>query len=859
MKKLATTLMYLISISIVVMAQAQPNILLIIADDLGNDAIDGFGIAANNYPSTPTLDELRATGVTYMNTWATPQCAPTRASIMSGKYGANTGVQMVPGNLDLEHESLFNFIKRATDDGYSTALVGKWHISDPVDLDHPIQHGADYFEGTMRGSVPDYYSWDKVVDGAEVPVDEYITSHLTDRAIDWVGDQDKPWLMWLAHVAPHSPLHVPPADLHTFNNPTTDRQQYQAMIEAMDHEIGRLLASLDEETRDNTLVIFVGDNGTPNNVLSGYPNRHGKGSMYEGGLRVPMVISGSGVDRSGEEEYGLTQVNDLYATLFEVASGSTLPGGIYNSYSLQSSFAAANTIARAYVYADYLDDGVEYWAIRKGDYKLIENENGEQEMYRLDENTDEEDNLIGSLTAAEEAILADLAAEAEAIRTGWSCQDLILNGSEEAIDDCDDDCPEVDVLSSENIGCCDQPDEPSVYYEYQEDGQRHVYSNGYPNHDYCYNPNNQPTQSYHYYRLELEPQLAAEPTSILRANNRVARHYGVALNGIFFSPAPATPFIYTDKTTGEFNWDWVFEPTNNQGNEQGQVKLDCASAHTNANGYHYHGEMFEYLETYSPGITSATTLEEVYQVGWASDGFPILYKFGPDATGQIRELMPSYQLRSGTRPGDGISAPCGPYTGKYTVDYEYVAGLGDLDECNGIASEVTIETALGQETFGYYYLVTSDFPQIGRCLSGTPSPDFENGQDPLTGVDMDGDGYLAQFDCDDTNPNINPSAEEIPDNSIDEDCDGIALVTSTHQLADVTVRIYPNPATDYIGVAVSGPLQYTAKLYNISGQLIASVTNARSISVESVPAGAYLLELTDNSTGQRVVERVVVR
>lgn len=136
--------------------------------------------------------------------------------------------------------------------------------------------------------------------------------------------------------------------------------------------------------------------------------------------------------------------------------------------------------------------------------------------------------------------------------------------------------------------------------------------------------------------------LADEKTNIVRENGRPARHYGVALNGVFMSPAPGTPFIYTDKNTGEFNWDWVFEPTNNQGDGQEQVQLDCATAHTNGSGYHYHGEMYEYLETDNSGITSATSVSESYQVGWASDGFPIVYKFGPDSEGQIKELTPSF-------------------------------------------------------------------------------------------------------------------------------------------------------------------------------------------------------------------------
>jgi len=447
------------------------------------------------------------------------------------------------------------------------------------------------------------------------------------------------------------------------------------------------------------------------------------------------------------------------------------------------------------------------------------------------------------------------------IRNGWSCQDFILNGSEQTIDDCNTnsaDCPEVDVLSFENIGCCDTPDEPSVYHEYEEDNLRHIYSNGFPNHDYCYNPNNIPTQSYHYFRVDKEPQLTTETTSIINNNGRPARHIGVALNGVFLSPAPGTPFIYVNKNTGEFNWDWVFEPTNNQGDEMGQVRLDCATAHTNGSGYHYHGEMFQHLETDYPGITSATSLPELYQVGWAADGHPIIYKFGPDASGEVRELMPSFQLKNGERPGDGIVAPCGPYTGKYTVDYEYAQGLGDLDECNGIASEITLETALGIETFGYFYVVTSEFPQIGRCLKGNVSLDFENSADPITGVDMDGDGYLSQFECDDNDPYINPSADDIPNNDIDEDCDGVDLTTAVTELPKELVSIYPNPVSDIIYIQVRANIQYQATLFDIEGKKVYSSMNASSIEVQTLQAGCYFLEIKDLITGKKSAQKIQI-
>ena len=438
MKQLASILFFLCS-ALMVDGQDRPNVLFILADDLGIDAIEGFGVTEVNFANTPTLDMLRAEGISYLNAWATPQCAPTRASIISGRYGINTGVREAPGNLDVSDESIFNYLDRETNDAYSTAVIGKWHISSPFSLDHVLAHGVDHFEGIAGGGVRDYYVWDKVEpDGRTVEIDEYITTHLTNAAMDWIEDQDnQPWFLWLSHVAPHSPLQRPPDGLFTINNTNTNRQLYNATIEAMDHEIGRLLNSMDEDTRSNTIIIFMGDNGTPRNVLQGLPNGHAKGSMFEGGVKVPMIVSGHGVSRPGAIEMGLTQANDIYATLIEVCS-NVLQGGIHNSYSIRSSFTAIDAIERDYIYTDYIDDGLELWAVRTDEYKLIEDENGNQSFYRIDQPIYEDQDLIGNLSEDEAEILADLVVEAESIRNGWSCRDLILNGEEQTIDDCND-------------------------------------------------------------------------------------------------------------------------------------------------------------------------------------------------------------------------------------------------------------------------------------------------------------------------------------------------------------------------------------------------------------------------------------
>lgn len=412
-----------------------PNILLIIADDLGIDALNGFQ-QSNRSANTPHLDELRTNGLTFTNTWATPQCTPTRASIMSGKYGIKTGVMRPPGNLDLIHESLFTKMDEDSNEKYANALIGKWHISSPVDYDHPMQHGVDHYEGLFTATVNDYYAWEKVVDASLTISNEYVTTDLTDAAINWIENQDQPWFLWLAHVAPHSPFHEPPSDLFTQTNTNGNLGKYLAAIEAMDSEIGRLLDSMDEATRENTVIIFIGDNGTPGNTIQNFSADHAKSSLYEGGIRVPMFISGKGVSRVNQKDNNLNHSADLYATILEL-TGSQFNGGVHNSMSLKPLLSSESKLNREYIYTDYDDGNAQAWAIRNMDYKLIEDENGNQEFYKVSTDILEENNLLANLTTQETEILLALQMEANIIRDGWSCTDGIQNGNELTLDDCD--------------------------------------------------------------------------------------------------------------------------------------------------------------------------------------------------------------------------------------------------------------------------------------------------------------------------------------------------------------------------------------------------------------------------------------
>ncbi|NME68466.1 sulfatase-like hydrolase/transferase [Flammeovirga aprica] len=450
MKQLLLILL-LCSLFGIIQAQDNPNILLIIADDMGADVTPGYGIG-RNLPTTPNLDALRASGVTFTNVWATPVCAATRATIMTGKYGVNNGVPTVPGELSTDHKTIFTQLKEQTNNDYVTCLVGKWHLGKSNDYDHPNEHGVDEFMGVLKSGVADYYSWKKVENQQQETCNEYATTYFTDYAINWINKQEKPWLMWLAHVTPHTPYQMPPEGTYSEGHTgSAAMKTYLSMIENMDYEIGRLLENIPDEVLANTVVIFVGDNGTPPNLVEGY--NQGKGSLYNGGVHVPMIISGKGVTLQNKEVDEQINVCDLFATMAHFSDESIgEKGGLYNSLSFKHLLSGDEGTVRKYNYMELgVKDGFpdDAYTIRDSQFKMIQYlDNAKtQELYDLIDDPYETKNLLeGTLTSTQQARLSMLEEEVNRIRTGWSCNDGILNGDEISID-CGGDCGDCNVTS----------------------------------------------------------------------------------------------------------------------------------------------------------------------------------------------------------------------------------------------------------------------------------------------------------------------------------------------------------------------------------------------------------------------------
>ncbi|MBK8705032.1 MAG: sulfatase-like hydrolase/transferase [Saprospiraceae bacterium] len=398
---------------------SSPNILLIIADDLGKDAINGYQEGSIK-PNTPIIDAIRNNGLLFSNFWVNPTCTPTRASIITGKYGYHTGVKGVGDVLSSSETVVQKYINDKTNNKYATAVVGKWHLSGNNASFNPESFGIDYYAGLIRGAVDNYYQWQLTEDGATSLETNYITEKFTDLAINWVNNQSKPWFLWLAYNAPHTPFHAPPSNMHSqgalpeYTAGMDATPYYMAAIEAMDFQIGRLIASLPEDERENTVIIFIGDNGTPNQVAqSPYNSSTVKNTLYQGGINVPMFISGNGISRTGTDNNILTGT-DLFTTIAQIAGVDV--NEYHDSKGFKNLFSQSSGI-RDFQYSELKDGSTESWTISNGTYKLLIKNTGSEEMYHLTNDPYEQNNLLnGTLTTTEQNAKLQLETELSNIR-----------------------------------------------------------------------------------------------------------------------------------------------------------------------------------------------------------------------------------------------------------------------------------------------------------------------------------------------------------------------------------------------------------------------------------------------------------
>lgn len=414
-------------------AVGRPNLVLIVADDLGAADLGFTGGPAR----TPRLDALAAEGLRLDRFYAQPLCSPTRAALLTGRAPLRAGLQYRPLRPWDTHglpanEVLLPELLRA--EGYTTALVGKWHLGHGDPAQHPNARGFDHFYGLLTGAA-DYWThrrgdaldWQR--NGESVEEEGYATELLGAEAARWIAGAARggPYFLLLSFTAPHTPLQAP-AELEAHHAAVEDprRRTYLAMVEAMDAATGRVLDAVEASGEaEDTLVLFLSDNGgakregADNGALRG-----GKGSCFEGGVRVPAVLRWPRGLAGGGRDATPASVVDLAPTLL-AAAGAAPPARALDGLDLLPVWRGDRTATERSIFLGALDERFLSQAVVAGDRKLLRRRAlvvdadgvgrpaGGAEEWLLDLAADpaERRNLLKEEPAAHEAERAALAAE----------------------------------------------------------------------------------------------------------------------------------------------------------------------------------------------------------------------------------------------------------------------------------------------------------------------------------------------------------------------------------------------------------------------------------------------------------------
>ena len=416
------------------------NFVFILIDDMGWTDAACYG---STFYETPNIDRLASEGMRFTDTYAAcPVCSPTRASILTGKYPARVNItDWIPGRqfngprpdekligprfnlqMALKDITIAEAFKQA---GYNTAFIGKWHLGN--EMYYPQYQGFDInIAGMSYGWPPGgYFSPYKNPMIEDGPEGEHLTDRLTDEALKFIeAKKDEPFLLYLSHYAVHTPLQskkeltekyetkadrmpkveprfVPEGKKQ--NRQVQDHAIYAGMIQSTDESVGRIMDGLEElGIAENTAIIFMSDNGglstAEGSPTSNLPLRAGKGWLYEGGIREPMIIKWPGVTKPGSICSEVATSTDFYPTMLEMASLPLLPNQHLDGLSLVPLLKQTGKLNRDAVYWHYPhysnQGGTPGSAIRAGDYKLIEfYEDNRIELYNLKDDIGEKNNL----------------------------------------------------------------------------------------------------------------------------------------------------------------------------------------------------------------------------------------------------------------------------------------------------------------------------------------------------------------------------------------------------------------------------------------------------------------------------------
>ncbi|MFG0332678.1 MAG: sulfatase-like hydrolase/transferase [Maioricimonas sp. JB049] len=298
-------------------ANNRPNVILIMTDDQGWGDISSHG---NDWISTPNMDRIASEGARFERFYVSPVCAPTRASLLTGRYSLRTGVHGVTRGAENMRADEVTIAEIFGSSGYATGCFGKWHNGRHYPM-HPNGQGFDEFVGFCAGHWNNYFDARLEHNGEWFESRGYITDVITDHALSFIDEnQSKPFFVYLPYNAPHSPWQVPDSYWEKYDHPELDpaaRCAY-AMCESIDVNIGRILQTLDDlGLSENTIVLFLTDNGPNSNRYNG-GMRGRKGSVHEGGVRVPLFVRWPGHIEAGTLIEPIAMHIDLLPTLVEL-------------------------------------------------------------------------------------------------------------------------------------------------------------------------------------------------------------------------------------------------------------------------------------------------------------------------------------------------------------------------------------------------------------------------------------------------------------------------------------------------------------------------------------------------------------
>ncbi len=411
-------------------APPRPNIIFLLLDDMG---YADTGVYGNSYHLTPHIDQLAADGMRFTDAYAAaPNCSPTRGSILTGRWPARTGVtQYLPGNtlpyakllqaelpvgLPLDENIIAEPLRAA---GYATASIGKWHLGGgdyaPQNRGFDLNFAGGHWNAHKAMFAPHpFVRYPNPRDG------EYLTDRLTEEAENFIeANRDSPFFLYLPYYAIHSPIEAKPdliAHYQDRQDPSgRDNATYAAMTEGVDQSVGRLVAKLDElGITDNTVIIFFSDNGGVPRVAFNGGFRSGKGYLWEGGVREPLIVKWPGVIQPGSTESAPVQSIDFYPTLLDIAGVADVEGHTVDGESLRPLLEQTGALDRDTLYwhyPHYANAGsTPTGTIRQGDFKLIEFfEDDRVELYNLAEDRAEATDLAASMSGKAVELQAKLA------------------------------------------------------------------------------------------------------------------------------------------------------------------------------------------------------------------------------------------------------------------------------------------------------------------------------------------------------------------------------------------------------------------------------------------------------------------